>query len=477
MNTHKQDLDFALTDSGNAERLIDEYGKDFQYCNAMGGWLHWNGVRWRVENSAIRRAAKRIGKAWQREAVEEDDRQIKDRLWKWGNFTLSKPGIERMISLASHDRRVIVRAEFFDSKPYLLNCSNGVVDLRTGELMNHSRQFFITKLAPFAYNPAVRFEKWEEFLRRVIPSGETREFLQMATGYSATGDVSERCMFILYGTGANGKSTFVETVKAALGDYAHRTPTETLMQKNSGGGPTPDVANLKGKRFVSASESEDGQRLAESLIKDLTGGDTINARHLHKEPMEFLPSHKIWLSTNHRPNIRGMDRGIWDRIRLIPFTVSIPEGEQNKQLPKDLENELSGVLNWIVRGALMWGIDGLDTPREVRDATAGYKDDMDRMQQFVSDECIVGTQYTVTIAELYKEYRQWCEEGGERAEKQRTFGQRLKEKYGDAVFQDRRDGGNRDRIWKGIGLLRDVRDVRDVDFGFSPREEVIGVKR
>jgi putative DNA primase/helicase len=277
----------------------------------------------------------------------------------------------------------------------------------------------------------------------------------MAAGYSAIGDVREHLLLILYGSGANGKSTFIETIRAALGDYAHRTRTEILMAKAAGNGATPELANLKGKRFVTASESEDGQRLAESLIKDLTGGDTITARHLYKEPFEFRPTHTLWLSTNHRPVIRGTDEGIWRRIRLVPFTVRIPDEQQDKRLPERLrEDELSGVLAWMVRGALMWQQSsvGLDVPDEVRKATQQYRDDMDRIKQFVVDECVIGRwEYRVTKDELYSAYREWVSEGGEYPESKRRFGQRLKEKYSH-IEEDRYNDKTRTRIWRGIGL-------------------------
>jgi putative DNA primase/helicase len=336
-----------------------------------------------------------------------------------------------------------------DADPWLFNTANGTIDLRTGILRGHRREDLITKLAPVEHNPAATAPAWEHFLQRVLPGEDLRGFVQRATGYSATGNTSEQCMFINHGTGANGKSTFQETISAALGDYAMRTPTEMLLAKRSDGVPN-DIARLKGSRFVSASETEEGRRLAESRIKDLTGQDTITARFMRAEWFDFEPVHKLWLSTNHKPEIRGTDQAIWRRIRLVPWTVVIPPAEQDKKLPEKLRAELPGVLAWIVQGCLEWRRKGLQAPEEVRRATVEYRAEMDVVGAFLAECCAIAPERDVSAADLYKAYGEWCKDTGETQVKQRRFGGQLTERGDFERYRGGKSGGHR---WRGLDLL------------------------
>jgi putative DNA primase/helicase len=457
-NRTTHDLDYITTDSGNADRLVREHGRDFRYCEPLGGWLHWNGVRWQVDNAAIWDRAEQVGKTLLHEAADANDRNNGDRIWSHGRYTLSVPGLRRMIEKAAKDSRVRVSAKLFDSDPFLLNCLNGTVEIRTGKLHDHDRNNLITKLAPVSYDPNADDTEWVRFLERVIPDKELRDFLRMAVGYSAIGNAAEHVMFILYGLGANGKSTFTETIKATLGDYAHRTNTESLMSSGkASNGPTPDLANLKGRRFVYASESEEGQRLDESAIKAITGGGTINARHLYGKPFEFEPSHTLWLETNHKPRVKGTDPAIWRRLMLVPFTVSIPKEHQDRRLPLRLREQMSGVLNWIVRGAVEWHstAEGLEPPKVVTEATDDYRFDMDRIAQFIEDRCEVGPGYEVPLGHLYLCYQLYVERDSntEKVEGKTTFGLRME---GKGFKKDRTKTADRTRIWRGIRLKSDA---------------------
>ena len=341
-----------------------------------------------------------------------------------------------------------------DASPDLLNTESGTIDLRTGELREHRREDLITKIAPTTYRPDAAAPTWEAFLERVLPGEDLRAFVQRAVGYSATGDTSEQCMFINHGGGANGKSTFQEAIAAALGDYAMRAPTEMLLAKRSDGVPN-DVARLKGARFVSASETEEGRRLAESRIKDLTGQDTITARFMKAEWFDFAPTHKLWLSTNHKPEIRGTDAAIWRRIRLVPWTVSIPPAEQDKKLPIALRHELAGILAWVVRGCLQWRRDGLQAPDEVRKATGEYRAEMDVLAGFLVECCEQDTGHWEYAKDLYECYKRWCDENGERPEPQRKFGGRL----GERGFQRDRGGSRGAGIWRGVRLTEGEKEA------------------
>jgi len=272
-------------------------------------------------------------------------------------------------------------------------------------------------------------------------------FLQRAVGYSLTGATSEQVLFFLYGTGANGKSTFLDIIYELFGNYASATPTSTLLSKAGSDTIPNDIARLKGVRFVSAVETEDGRRLAESVLKQITGDKRISARFMRGEWFDFKPECKLWLAANHKPVIRGTDDGIWRRIRLIPFTVSIPPEEQDRKLFEKLLTELPGILNWAMQGCVRWQREGLDLPLEVKTAIATYRAEMDTLSDFFAECCIVAPDATASAKELYLRYTFWCEENGERPERQKAFGMRLSERGFKRVK-------NNITIWHGIGVVR-----------------------
>jgi len=445
---------YNLTDLGNAERFVAQHGENIRYCYLWGKWLGWTGTRWgRDDAGLVHRLAKKTVRSMYREASDAEDEERRKAIAKHASRSEGADKIKAMLELARSE--VPVAPDELDSDPWLLNASNGTVDLRTGAMREHRREDLITKLAPVEYEPNATAPTWEAFLERVLPSEELRTFVQRAAGYSATGDTSEQVMLINHGAGNNGKSTFQEALAAALGDYSMRAPTEMLMAKRAGGVPN-DVARLKGARFVAASETEEGRRLAESLVKDLTGQDTISARFMRAEWFDFRPTHKLWLSTNHKPEIRGTDNAIWRRLRLVPWTVAIPPAERDRKLAEKLRNELPGILGWVTRGCIDWRREGLQAPAEVRKATAGYRSEMDVLGDFLADRCFRGERLQVGKDELYKAYQMWSEAAGERMETKRKFGMLLKERG----IEDGRNSERTKRIWKGIGLTTLNRSVR-----------------
>src|SRR5215217_2810585 len=446
---------YLCTDTGNAERLADRHGANLRYCHPWGKWLLYDGTRWRVDDrGAVVRLAKDTARSIFEEAKEAHSDAAANQLGKWASSSLSESKLRAMILLCQSEPGIPVLPDELDASPDLLNVLNGTIDLRSGKLREHRREDLITRVAPVEYDPDANAPAWETFLERVLPGEELRAFVQRALGYSATGDTSEQCMFINHGGGANGKSTFQEAIAAALGDYAMRAPTEMLLTKRSGGIPN-DIARLKGSRFVASSETEEGRRLAESLIKDLTGQDTVTARFLWAELFEFTPTHKLWLSTNHKPEIRGTDNAIWRRIRLIPWTVTIPPAEQDKQLSTRLRGELPGILAWIVRGCLEWRREGLRAPDEVRRATGAYRAEMDVLAGFLAECCELDTGHWEYAKDLYECYKRWCDENGERPEPQRKFGGRL----GERGFQRDRGGSRGAGIWRGVRLTEGEKEV------------------
>lgn len=421
---------FHCTDLGNAQRLVRLHGQDLHYCYAWDRWLIWDGIRWAIDESGeIYRRAKHAVHMINAEAADCLDDEQRHELQKWAKQSESRVRIDAMIKLAQSEPSVPIGPDDLDAHLGLLNVQNGTLDLHTGELLSHRREDLITKLAPVVYAPGVACPAFEAFLRRIMGGNQALiEFIQRAVGYSLTGSTGERALFILHGTGANGKSTLLEAIRALLGDYALRTPTKTLMTQRSDQIPN-DVARLRGARFVSASESEENQRLAKSLVKDLTGGDTISARFMRAEWFEFRPECKIWLATNHRPDIRGADQAIWDRIKLIPFLARIPDGERDKTLLGKLRGELSGILNWALAGCLSWQRQGLGVPIEVKSATSSYQAEMDEIALFLEDAPLVQhANAKIVFAELYEMYKSWAESAGERVLSKRKFGERMAEK-------------------------------------------------
>jgi len=355
--------------------------------------------------------------------------------------------LKAMIELAKSEPTIAIMPDQLDQDPWLINVDNVTIDLRTGTACPHRRDDFITKIVPVRYDPAARCPTFLAFLNTIMANNTNLiDFLQRAAGYCLTGLTVERVIFILHGGGANGKSTLQEILRMLLGEFAMRVPTKMLMAKREDGVPN-DLARLKGARFVSASETEEGRKLAESFIKDVTGTDTITARFMRAEWFDFRPEFKIFLATNHKPSIAGTDQAIWDRIRLVPFDIRIPDEQQDKHLLEKLSAELPGILNWAIEGCLEWQHTGLGTPEEVKNATQDYRHEMDTLGDWISDCCVVAAGTKTTAADLYKSYVEWSESQGEKTISQKMLGTKLKERG----FESKSDGST--RWWQGIGLL------------------------
>ncbi len=442
--------DFKMTDFENAERLVSLYGRDIRYCHAWEKWLVWDGVRWGIDRTeAVKRMAKNTIRKIYSEADNAGDESKRQALAKHAIHSESNARIKSMLSLAKSEKNIPLLPKDLDQDLWLFNCENGTIDLNTGELVKHDRDHQISKLSSVTYDSEAKCPQWHAFLNRIMDNNqELISFLQRAIGYSLTGDTSEQCLVILHGSGANGKSTFLQAVSAMMGDYTIQTPTETLLVKQKGAIPN-DVARLRGARLVTASEAEADQRLAESLIKQMTGGDKISARFLRQEWFDFEPTHKIFLATNHKPIIQGTDPAIWRRIRLIPFNVTIPEKERDLKLLEKLKQELPSILTWAVKGCLEWQKKGLGEPDEVRNATKSYREEMDVLAPFLNDRCQDVPTAEVSTKELYDAYITWCEENGERPMAKRTLGAKLSEKG----YRSVKIGQHRVRGRAGLKLL------------------------
>src|SRR5215218_9119011 len=351
---------YLCNDAGNAERLADRHGANLRYCYPWGSWLVYDGTRWHVDDrGTVVRLAKDTARSIFEEAKEAPDDETAKRLGKWASSSLSESKLRSMISLAQSEPGIPILPEEMDASPDLLNVLNGTIDLRTGKLREHRREDLITKVAPVDYDPDGIAPTWAAVLERTLPSEGVRQFFKKLCGYAITGDVSEHILPVLYGTGANGKSTVLNALLEAAGEYGMQAAPDLLVAKR-GAHPT-EIADLFGMRVVASIEVEDGRRLAEALVKSLTGGDKIRARRMRQDNWQFDPTHTVFMAVNHKPIIKGTDAGIWRRIRLIPFTETIPPADQDKQLPAKLRDELPGILAWAVEGCLEWRREGLQT--------------------------------------------------------------------------------------------------------------------
>ena len=347
---------------------------------------------------------------------------------------------EAFLKEAQHLPGIPMLPEQFDRNKGLLNLRNGILNLARRELVPHDRGRYITRMAQVDYDPAAKAPVWEAFIQSVTGGdAQLAEYLQVMVGYCLCGSTREQCMFFLYGDGANGKSTFLETLAKMLGDYCMNAQADTIAstRSRSSGAARSDVARLKGARFVTLEEGDQGATLDEGLVKQMTGGNTITARFQYGKEFEFRPEFKLVEATNHLPKIHGTDVGIWRRIRLVPFTQSIPEEKQDILLPQKLEAELPGILNWALDGLQKWLANsqggrrhGLPACAAVDSAVSAYKQDQDRIAAFLADCTEPAEGSTVQASVLFRTYLNWCSENNEKwrmANKQ--FGMEVKKHY------------------------------------------------
>lgn len=441
---------YMRTDLGNAERFVDTYHETLMWCTEANRWLVFDGSRWSWDegaHAAHRQAHESVRSIFAEAQHAADDEEAK----AIAAHAVRSQAAARIEALLSQSRAYMdISMDDLDQDIWLVNARNGSLDPRTGELREHRRDDLITKVVDFDYDPDAPAPRFMRFLEQILPDPEVRAFVQRYAGYSLTGSTKERVLAFLHGGGKNGKSTLVEALRAAAGEYAQNTTVETILSSRGGSQIPNDVAALKGARLVSAAEPEKNRRMAESKVKNLTGSDTVTARFMRGEFFDFRPEFKLWISMNHKPIIIGTDDAIWDRIRLVPFNQRFADNPDT-ELPTKLAEERAGIFAWMVRGAMDWRENGLGCPEAVATATKAYRGEMDVLGGFFDEHCVLHPGATATAAELYKRYEAWCARSGEEKESQTAFGSRLTERGFESIRYT--SGTHKDRKgWRGVGL-------------------------
>lgn len=454
-------FDQGRTDRANSRRFLASYREQVRFCFAWGKWLVWDGTRWQIDSGgAVMRMAMAIADQVWMDAKGNLTKEIV-------NFAVKTSGhgsLKAMQNLAAAD--VPVSVADLDANPWLLNCPNGTVDLRSGTLKPHRREDNLTNRCPTDFNPDASSYNWDRFLEGLFGDSSVIEYLQRFFGYCLTGDVSEQLLSVLYGVGSNGKSTLLNAVQRTLGDdYTAAAPPSLLMEKKSEAHPT-ELAGLFGKRLVVAQETSAGARLDEATVKKLTGSDIISARRMREDFWSFYPTHKLMMATNHKPRIQGTDHAIWRRVVLIPFERRFwnpAKGEdgpdelrQDKDLPEKLAAESEGILAWMIQGCVAWQRGGLQIPASIQAATEAYRSEENSLGRFISERCLTGIVYKVKFADLYDALENWCSDNGDNPPNRKVFGQYLK----DQGYKDRSSNG---RWYEGIALSNEAPDLERLE--------------
>lgn len=402
---------YALTDVGNAQRFADMFGHIVRYVPEQKSFYIYDGKRWlQSTKGEIERMARSICKSMKEEAIALQDSDQRKALIKYANKSESEQRIKAMINLLKSEENIVLSINDFDKNPMLFNCNNGTVNLKTKELQPHNNLDFITELAHIDYDLEAKAPQFIKFLNITFKNNQTMiTYLKQVIGYTLTGSTIEQCFFILQGIGSNGKSVLIDVLKSLLGSYSCNAEFRTFT-KQASSTVRNDLARMAKARIVTAVEGDKKSSLDESIIKSITGGDTVTARFLYKEFFDYLPPFKIFLVTNFLPKISNSGHSIWRRIKIIPFDVIIPNEEQDKDLTNKLKSELSGILNWAIEGCMEWQKDSFKEPLEVTNAVNKYRCSVDSANIFIQKCCELDNVSTVLFGDIYDEYGDWCDE-------------------------------------------------------------------
>lgn len=448
---------YTQDDMGMAERFIDRYGKNFLYSYIDKEWYIYNGSYWSPDTKGyIETAADHVIKDLAKDRPKIDPslpgKEQTKILNSWNKFVNHERSHKAKVDLVKElQHRLPVTHSMWNQEDMLLNTPSGYVDLTNGKLHPHDIGKMFTAETGSEYSDTIDSPNWRKFLKQIFQNDEeVIHYVQKAIGYSFTGSTKEQVIFIPYGNGRNGKSVLLDTIQDVAGGYAKTMNVSSIMTKYNSNGANSDIARLEGSRMVISSEANEGQRLDEGLVKQLTGGDRIVARQQYGKEFEYQPSYKIWMATNHKPLIRGTDEGIWRRLILIPFEYQVPKDKIDRNLKYKLEAESMGILNWIVEGAIMWQVEGLQIPERIKNASQKYREEMDVLSGFVNDCCELGPGFTAKSGELYDSYKNWAADANEYKMNLTRFGKEMSKKFHRKVSHGY-------KVYEGIRIKQDTR--------------------
>jgi putative DNA primase/helicase len=445
-----------LTDIGYARRLVAVHRDQVRYVPEWRRWLTWDGQRWADDTAGqvshlaavIARRVTESALDELRKADGEDDRKAAKRKLALALAHERENAVRGAVAIAAATPRLVVTVDRLDADPHLLNVANGTLDLRTMTLRGHDPRDLITRAAVAAYRPEARSDRWEAFLETVQPDKVMRAYLARLIGLALEGRVTEHLLQVHYGNGSNGKTTFFEAVAWALGDYAAHADPELVVARRFEAHPT-GVAALYGLRLALLPETDAGQALAEGTVKRLTGGDQITARRMREDFWSFRPSHTFAMMTNHRPQVSGTDRGIWRRLKLVPWDVEIPPAEQDPELYDELRGDADAILAWALAGYLDWAETGTGDPDEVTEATEAWRVESDALGRFIAQRCRVQPGRMIGSSKLFAVWMGWCEAENEPPGTLTAFASLMKRQG----FGNHRTA--RGMVWDGLDLLPD----------------------
>lgn len=449
--TPQENKRYDLNDTGNAHRFADKFGEDVKYNVDNKMWMIWNGMNWQYDVfNNIKNLAEILIEQMRMEAsMITDHDKLKESLHNIQNL-LNKRGKDNMLTESQHLPMIPVNNDMFDKNDYLFNTQNGVINLKTGELIPHNKMLLLNKIGYTEYNKK-DCPLFKKFIYDIFENNEPLiHYLQKAFGYSLTGDCREQCMFILVGDGNDGKSLLLQIIQEVIGDYSATSNPDLLLDKKTQSQNLSEVARLKGIRYCVVNELKMGDKLNESGVKDITSGNNkIVARFLYGNEFEFLPKMKIWLATNYEPKIIGTDKGIWRRIVKIPCHRNLQEDEVDRDLIYKLRTEKDAILNWLVEGCLMWQREGLEMPQCLKDELNEYRTDMDVIQRWLNEYCEIGNTYIERSGDLFDNFKNYCIKNNEFPMSQTLFGRNFSKKFNKKMY-------NGATVYQGVRLKNEI---------------------
>nr|WP_269667822.1 phage/plasmid primase, P4 family [Staphylococcus gallinarum] len=460
----KKDKRYSYDDTGNAERLKDLFGENIRYNYTSKSWMYYDGKRWKNDDTGrMKILTDKVVENMKNEKLfiadgidEADMEKYRYRHWKD-----SRNHNKKINMMKECEHLLPVRNETFDKDFNLFNVQNGYINLKEGQINEHERENYFTKISNVEYTDKADCPKWDEFLDDIfLGNQDLVKFIQRAVGYSLSGYTSEQVLFVLYGNGRNGKSVFLDILNEIFGNYATNIQPQAIMASKNQSDASPEIAKLDGARLVTTTEPNEGERFDEGLLKQITGGDKVSARKLYENEFEFTPQFKLWMATNHKPYVRGRDEGIWRRFVIIPFDKQIPLHEIDRDLTKKLKRELPAIMRWCVDGFIEWQRIGLSEPAIIKEQRDEYRTEMDSISAFIEECCETDYKFKIAASELFNAYDSWAKRNNQHKMTNVKFATEMLKKFERTTIKGK-------RYYRGLKIVADSQynpNVIQLDF-------------